>query len=447
MDLMERIFNAGIVGCGGAGFPTHVKLNTKARWLIINGAECEPLLRTDRYVMRHEASQLLEAAELIGDFLEAKHIVIALKAHYEEERKALEAAAASMESKVKLHFLENFYPAGDEQVLVQEVTGKIVPPAGLPGDVGAVVSNVSTVRAVLDAVEGIPFTHKYLTVTGQVENPVIVKAPIGTPIRECLEAAGTLSGQGDYLLGGPLMGKLRKASDLERDVVTKTTSGVIVVGQGAWLSRRRGVPIEHMLRQAKAACIQCSHCTELCSRHMLGHPLEPHKIMRKFAMCADVDQVLEDEDVKQALICSECGICEEYACPMGLQPRRINSLLKTLYRKESFHYNRKETHDKLQVNAMRQYRKVPSERLAARLGLHEFYHLEIDRLVKPRPKTVAIPIRQHIGAPSQPVVKAGDAVCQGQLIAKCPEGSLGANIHASITGTVLEAGERIIIKG
>lgn len=446
MDLMERIFNAGVVGCGGAGFPTHVKLNTKTQWLIINGAECEPLLRTDRYVMRHEASQLLKAVELIGDFLDAQHIVIALKEHYEEERKALEAAAASMKSKVKLHLLENFYPAGDEQVLVHEVTGRIVPPAGLPGNVDAVVSNVSTVRAVLDAASGIPFTDKYLTVTGHVENPVIVKAPIGTRIKECLKAAGVFPGQRDYLIGGPMMGKLRKAANLESDVVTKTTSGVIALGQDSWLARRRNVPIDHMLRQARSACVQCSYCTELCSRHMLGHPLEPHKIMRKFAMCADADQVLEDEDVKQAMICSECGICEEYACPMGLQPRRINSMLKTLYKKESFHYNRKETSDNLKVNAMRQHRKVPSERLAARLGLHEFYHLEIDRLIEVQPKTVAIPVWQHIGAPSQPVVKAGDAVCQGQLIAKCPEGGLGANIHASIAGTVIEAEERIIIK-
>lgn len=205
------------------------------------------------------------------------------------------------------------------------------------------------------------------------------------------------------------------------------------------------MPIDQMLRQAKAACVQCSYCTELCSRHMLGHSLQPHKIMRKFAMGTDVDEILEDEDVKQALICSECGICEEYACPMGLQPRRINSLLKALYKKEAFRYNRKETEHK--ANAMRQYRKVSSERLAARLGLYQYYHLEIDKLIELRPKTVAIPIQQHIGAPSRPVVKAGDAVCQDQLIAECPDGSLGANIHASVAGTVLETEERIIIKG
>ena len=151
MNILDQIFECGIVGCGGAGFPTHVKLNTQVEYFIVNAAECEPLLRTDRYTMKHRAGDIIDAVEAIGDHLKAAKKVIALKGHYHEEIACLEEAIAAKNSDVELFFLENFYPAGDEQIMVYEVTGRVIPPAGIPSAVNAVVSNVGTVAAISDA--------------------------------------------------------------------------------------------------------------------------------------------------------------------------------------------------------------------------------------------------------------------------------------------------------
>ena len=155
MDLLNCIKEAGIVGCGGAGFPTHVKYaGGPVEYLIINGAECEPLLRTDRYIMKHLGDRVVSAVEAVGELLGAKECRIALKKTYTEEIKALEKVLKDRASKVTLAKMDSFYPAGDEQTMVYEVTGRVVPPAGIPLDVGCVVSDVATMLGLCDAMEG-----------------------------------------------------------------------------------------------------------------------------------------------------------------------------------------------------------------------------------------------------------------------------------------------------
>ena len=165
MTLLEQIKEAGIVGCGGAGFPAHVKLNCTVEYLIINAAECEPLLRTDRFLMIHKAREIVTAAGMIGDMVQAGKRYIALKETYSEEIAALEAAITELHSPVRLYKMKNFYPAGDEQIMVCDVTGRTVPPSGIPLDVGAVVSNIATVYSIYNASQGQPFTEKYVTVS------------------------------------------------------------------------------------------------------------------------------------------------------------------------------------------------------------------------------------------------------------------------------------------
>lgn len=190
MGILEKIEAAGIVGCGGAGFPTHRKLNGDISCLIVNGAECEPLLRTDRWLMRNKAPQMVRALTALTAELRIPRCVFALKEHYREEKAALEAAIAQAGAAIELHTLESFYPAGDEQTLVYEVTGRVVPPGGIPIAVGCAVSNAATVYAISEALDGIPFTQKYLTVTGEVRHPTVLRVPLGTSYRTCLELAG-----------------------------------------------------------------------------------------------------------------------------------------------------------------------------------------------------------------------------------------------------------------
>lgn len=445
MDLISKVFEAGIVGCGGAGFPTHVKLGAKPEYFIINGAECEPLLRTDRYIMRHLADRLIFGADRILEGLGAKEGYIALKAAYTEEIEALNAAIDSSGSKMKLHLMDSFYPAGDEQVIVYEVTGRVVPPAGLPIDVGAVVDNVATVLAVADALDGKPMTDKYLTVTGEVNAPSVLHVPVGTSFEACIAQAGGTP-LNDYIVvsGGPMMGKVLTKAEAAESSVTKTTSGIIVLKDSSRIAQRAKASVRHMLNQAKSVCIQCSCCTQMCPRHMLGHPLKPHKIMRKLSMAGtDMTAVLDDEDIKQAAICSECGVCEVYACPMGLAPRQMNIMIKSLLRTENRRYEKAEADWSADSN--RENTKAPTKRTAARAGVFEYYDIHIDDCRTYIPESVKIPMTMHIGAPARIIVRDGEHVMKGQLIGKCPDGSLGANIHASIDGTVRLAENAVII--
>ena len=230
MNLVEKIEAAGVVGCGGAGFPTHRKLSGSFEYLIANGAECEPLLRHDRWLMRNKASEIVQAMDAIGAELNIPNLVVALKDHYHAEAEAIEAAAAKLGSKVRVHRMESFYPAGDEQTMVYEVTGRVVPPAGIPAEVGAVVDNVATLFAVYEALQGIPFTKKYLTVTGEVNTPSVLHVPVGTPLLKCIELAGGAK-IADYMVvtGGPMMGKPMSSEELQTAAVTKTTGGILVL--------------------------------------------------------------------------------------------------------------------------------------------------------------------------------------------------------------------------
>ncbi|RHR47655.1 hypothetical protein DWX10_25200 [Clostridium sp. AF18-27] len=446
MELLEQIVRAGVVGLGGAGFPTGKKLDCRVEWLIVNGAECEPLLRTDRYLMRHNAGRVVRAAGAVARMVGAKHCVIALKRAYTEEWKALEAALVGEGTvPIELFPLDSFYPAGDEQVLVYEVTERVVPPAGIPLDVGAVVSNLATMNAISDAMDGIPLTKKYITVTGEVKRPTIVRAPVGTSFEECIRLAGGSKEERYCVIdGGPMMGKVMGYEEAREAAVTKTTSGIIVLDEDHYLSVLSKTPVGRMKRLASAACIQCSYCTQLCPRNLLGHPLEPHKIMRRFAAGGDIPSLLDDPAVRQAAICCQCGVCEQYACPMGLTPRRINALIRDEMRKAGIPYERREA--LWEADPERRNRKLPTKRAAARSGVLDYYDFEIDTLAEAAPSTVRISLRQNMGAPAQPVVQEGDRVREGQLIARCPEGKLGADIHAGIGGVVTKVTDYIVIE-
>lgn len=444
MGILEKIEAAGIVGCGGAGFPTHKKLTGDIQCLIVNGAECEPLLRTDRYIMRNKAAEIVRAVSALAGELHIPRCVIALKEHYQEEKSALRRAIEQAGAKIELHELESFYPAGDEQTIVYEVTGRVVPPGGIPIAVGAVVSNAATVYAISEAMDDIPFTHKYLTVTGEVKRPTVLRAPIGTSYRTCLElAGGPLLKEFFLVTGGPMMGKPLSMDELDSAVVTKTTSGILVLPADGYHARSSAVDIRHMLNRARSACIQCSFCTQLCPRHQLGHPIQPHRVMRKMAAGGAVKDMLDDPVIQTAQLCCECGVCESYACPMGLYPRKINSLIKGELAAAKI--RRQNETQEMRPSPYREERKAPSKRVAARTGVLKYYDYEIKELLESTPDRVSIPVRMHIGAPSEPVVREGDRVAEGQVIARPPEGALGAVIHASAGGRVQSVGDRIVI--
>jgi Na+-translocating ferredoxin:NAD+ oxidoreductase RnfC subunit len=444
--LIEQVRRAGVAGCGGAGFPTHVKLGAGGvDTLIVNAAECEPLLRTDRTLLLREAPRILEAVAAVRAQLGAKRAVIALKASYTKEIAALRQAIERLGAAVELHEMRSFYPAGDEQVMVYEVTGRVVPPAGIPPDVHCVVSNAATLFAVWQAMQGRPFIKKYLTVTGAVAQPTVLRVPLGTSFADCLAQAGGALEE-DYIVvgGGPMMGKPMTRAESAAAFVGKTTSGYLVLPSRARLWQNHIKPERHTRSQARAACIQCSFCTQLCPRYLLGHPLEPHKIMRRMAGAAPVAEMLEDPVIRSAQYCCECGVCELIACPMQLQPRRVNVLIKRELAKQGLRAPKGEPG--LLPRAFREERKLPTRRAALHSGAGAWYHTEIERFVSFLPREVHISLRGHIGAPAVPAVQPGDAVEAGQRIALCPEGKLGVDYHASIAGVVTGVGNCIQIQ-
>lgn len=428
MGLIEQIRDAGVVGAGGAGFPTDRKLNCKAEILIINGIECEPLLRTDRHVMELYAPEIVKTVRTIRDFLGAKRAVIALKEHYEDATAALQAAVKG--TKVEIYLSEAFYPAGDEQNLVYCVTGRTVPTGGIPLDVGCVVSNVSTVLNIAQAIEGKPVTEKMVTVGGSVAKPVTVSCAIGTPLSKLLEAAGGAVGDCTYIIGGPLMGAV--TDDLSQPV-TKTTGGLLAIPRKHSLLAKKTVGARDAAL-ARAVCSQCSMCTQMCPRNALGLNVQPHKAMRAFA---SGNQSLLG-DVNGVFSCCDCGICTYYACNFGLKPSKAMQQAKTLLQAGGV---KPVKEVKYETDGGIDNKRLPTGRLLLRLDLKQ-YDKDAPMAGFVDTDYVKIPLKMHIGGPDRALAAVGQRVTKGQLIAE-PQG-MGANIHASIDGTVTAVTDEFI---
>jgi len=432
-EIIAKVRNAGIVGAGGAGFPTHVKLSASADTVIINGAECEPLLRVDQQFLQYYSERVVIGLIAVMQATGAANGVIAIKHKHKTAIESMSYAIAGRP--IRLHLLDDFYPAGDEHLTVFETTGRLVPQGGIPIKVGCVVVNVETLINVANALEGNPVTHSFLTIGGAVKNPTTLRLPIGTSVADALSLAGepVLAGM-TVIEGGPMMGKI--VQNLSQPI-TKTTKGLLVFPDEHPLIQRRIMPIDKILKQAKTSCIQCRYCTDLCPRFLLGHKLEPHKIMRAVGHIQN-----QEEALKMALTCSECGICEQYACIMNLSPRIVNAAIKKELLKNGI---RAEVPSEQHSSVLQGYRKVPVKRLINRLGIEKYNQDAAWNVGEVKVHCVKISLRQHAGVPSRPIVQVGQRVECNELIAVIPDNCLGANVHASISGIVDEVGDNIVI--
>lgn len=438
--VVNKVRAAGVVGAGGAGFPTHIKLQFDVKWVLGNGASCEPLLVSDPYLMTHHTGRVLDGLATVVSCTDAQKGTVCLKSKHEDAVATLKKAVTlnGYAGIIDVFELEDFYPAGDEFVLVNEVLGKIVPEGAIPLNVQSVVSNVESLLNVSRAMNGKPVTDRYLTVCGEVRQPMVVRAPIGTPADKIIQqAGGPLISDFKVVMGGPMMGTVLNTGE---EPVTKTTSGIIVLPSHHNVIRYKQKNLDQMRFIAKSACTQCSRCTELCPRYLIGHSLEPHRIMRHLAFTPGMTgEVLED-----ALICSECGICEKFACPMMLSPREINAAVKRQLLGRGV--KREPKREIFHASQFKDTRKVPLKRLMERLNVtrYDVHPSFCDDDIQV--SEVAIPLQQHIGKPALPVVKVGKRVKKGDLIGEIPEGLLGARVHASIDGTVVSIDNDIVIK-
>ena len=432
-QLLQKIKDAGIVGAGGAGFPTGIKLSCNAEVVIGNGAECEPLLRSDRLLMENQAGKIvagLKAAMLVAG---AKKGYIALKKKY---KKAVEALSKVLPKDIELLLMDSYYPAGDEQQIVYEATGRVVPTGGLPIDVGAVVQNVTTLFNIAEAVAGRPVIERYVTVNGEVDSPAVFKTPLGVTVKSLIKAAGGPYDMSDYcvIIGGPMMGRI--TTDLEEPIV-KTTGGILVFSKCHPLISKKTGSEQMDLKLAKSICCQCNFCTQLCPRNALGLKVEPHKVMR-----AAANGISDIKDGNGIFSCCDCGLCTFYACNFSLAPSRMMQRRKQGMIQSGIKPQKSVANP---VSSNINDTKVPVSRLIARLALSKYDRdLEIKEIGTVN--KVSLPLKMHIGAPAKPLVNSGDHIEKGQKIAEADKG-ISANVHASIAGVVHVTDNEIVIEG
>lgn len=446
-DISSVVRDAGIVGAGGAGFPTHVKLANQVDTVIANGAECEPILETDKLLMIHDAPGIVRGLQAVMAQVGAVRGFIGIKDKNREAIESVERAIAG-DPRLSVAVLPNAYPAGDEMVLIRQVTDRIVPPGGLPFMTGVTVSNVATLKQVADALEGRPVTSRLVTVGGEVRSPVTVETPIGTPVRDLVEfAGGATIADFELVFGGPIMGPVGNIDAY----TTKTMNGLIVLPRDHVTLRLKRQPAQVTKLRSKMCCT-CQECTILCPRNALGHPIHPSKLLSRSWHLDALLEKIRNHDLdeftlamlSEAFLCCQCGICEQYACIFGLSPNKVYAMVRDEMRKAGI----KPDFSGLTLygGPMFPYRKLPALTFARKMDLGRYLvHTEYRPMGSLRPKAVRLALCQHIGAPAVPTVKTGDRVRVGDVVGEIPEGKLSARVHASIDGRVGEVTDKYVV--
>lgn len=437
-ELQKIVYDAGIVGAGGAGFPTHRKFSDKVKQIIVNAAECEPLMMVDHHILEHHLQALVDTLNILIDTMGADEAIIGIKGknmHLLDEK----IVASLNGGKVHIKEIPDIYPAGDEVVLTYETTGKIIPEGAIPVMVGVMVINVETVYNIhLAITKGEPVIQKYITIGGDVSEDITVKAPIGMKISELL----TASGYNDFadkaiINGGPMMGNL---VDIENDVVTKTTKGLLIFPKTHSIIQRKLRPMSMILKRASAACCNCTMCSDVCPRNLLGYHLNVHKTVR----AASHAEVSNAENFLQSALCCGCGICTVIGCQQMLDPQRISMEVKGELGKQGL--RRQNNVAPEHVKPERASRLVSSSVLIDRLGIRKYVKSKVERkYIDYSPKEVYIQLKQHVGAPAAATVKAGDKVKVGDVVARTPADSLGTTMHSSVNGRVKAVTDRFVI--
>ena len=295
-EIVALIRDKGIVGMGGAAFPTAVKMDPAkpVDTIIINGCECEPLLTADHRVMLEYAGDVILGLEILLRATGAEKGIIAVEDNKHDAITLLEAESAD-KAGISVAAVRTKYPHGAEKMLINHILGRRVPEGGLPFDVGAIVSNVSTAKAVSDTVtKGMPLIERVVTVSGErIRRPGNYMVRVGTPVREILEYCGGITGDGAIVkLGGPMMGVGIEDTDVP---VIKGINGIIAIKPAI---------------SESLPCIRCGHCADVCPMEL--YPLNyPH--------CADIADWngMRENSVSA---CIECGCCD-YICPSGIPIR------------------------------------------------------------------------------------------------------------------------------
>lgn len=297
--FITAIQNAGIVGLGGAAFPSHVKFaipeDKQCRFIMLNGCECEPFLTADHRTMVEHGSEIIDGIQILHRFLKTEKAYIAIEANKPDAINVLSQLAVKSEFPIEVVPLKVKYPQGAEKMMITAILGEEVPTGKLPLDLGVLVVNVGTTKAIADYFrKGFPLVERILTVTGTaIKNPANLLVPIGTPMREVIEwCGGVTNDTARILLGGPMMGAVQKSLDVP---VVKGTSGLLVLGN------------TEVREFEEYNCIRCGKCVEACPLFL--NPARMGLLAKK--------GLWEDMLDYHVMDCFECGSCS-FVCPSGI---------------------------------------------------------------------------------------------------------------------------------
>jgi len=311
-EFLRAVRESGIVGLGGAGFPTVVKLTvediSKIDYIIVNGAECEPYITSDTRTMIDEKINLWEGVRLLRRYFNEPRVLIGVENNKPEAIKGLQELA-SQENIAEIHTLPSLYPQGAEKVLVYNLTGRVVPEGKLPLDVGVIVINCTTLAAIGRYIKtGLPLVKKCVTVDGTaVKSPKNVIAPVGTPIIDILNFCGVKpEDTKKILLGGPMMGIAVPCADAP---IRKNTNAVLVFSE-----KDAKLPEEQ-------ACIRCGRCIDTCPFGLMPVEIQNAYLTKHFELLGQY----------RPNVCMECGCCA-YSCPSGRHLTQYMKLSKTALR-------------------------------------------------------------------------------------------------------------------
>ena len=419
--ILQKARDAGVVGAV-SGVPTYRRLLASAELIVANGVSAEPLVRTDAHLVASHAREVVVGLKHAMQATHARRGLVALK---RSDRMAVMAMSRAIEEDgfakfhIELKALDPFFPADDLPVLLHLL--------GNPS--GALVFNVHTLYHLAEAQRGQSMTMRLVTITGQVQTPKTLWAPLGTPLSALVEAAGgpVFDETPWLLLGGPLRGRVQ--ADLEG--VLRPELGTIAVLPGEHnLVRHRHAPLNRELRRAQSVCNQCARCTEICPSVQRGSALRPHKIMRSLHLEMDSQVPL----FESALDCTACNLCTFYACREALSPGRIIAEIRDRQMKSGLEAPPAWLAGKVEG--------VPLGRLVKRLGLSG-----LDHLAPWDPKPFhAKKIELLLSATQQPTVRPGDYVSFGQIVARPIQEDEGVPLHASLAGVVKSLDEAIVIE-
>ena len=436
-DLKQLLKDNGVVGAGGAGFPSYCKLAEGADTLLINAVECEPLLYTSYTLMQERIRDIIIGMRAVMEYANIPRGLLAVKDY--RAKKLGYSDGQELAPGVFIKYIPNVYPMGDEINLIYTATGRVVPPGQLPITRGVIVFNTETIYNIGLVVQfNQPVTKTYLTISGDTDKAYCVKVPVGMKIAEVLKIMNVKVPDTHVVIdGGPSMGTV---VNLATDVVKKPCSGLLILPKTIPAVANKLRTKEDNFRRASSVCCQCNRCTDMCPRHLLGYPLEPHKMVRSTLSAAMADPEL----IKTATMCCGCDICSTLACCQEISPMQIIKEYKGILAKNRMKYMA-DPSEQFTPSPDREARMVSAGKWKEVLGVakyDKFPPIYVEEKLKAT--EVFVPMSQHIGAPAIPIVAVGDVVEENQMIAKAAEG-LSVPHFAPISGRVTYVDAKTIV--